>query len=51
MKRKGIYAKIDKYIADTLNEIYPDWKDYQKIDGSMLVELEKAWYGTGAAST
>ena len=50
MNKRGLYAKIDKFIADTLIEINPEWKDSQKIDGSMLVELKKAWYGTAAAS-
>ena len=50
MNKQGLYAKIDKFIADTLIEINPEWKVSQKIDGSMLVELKKAWYGTAAAS-
>ena len=50
LKKPGVYAKIDKFIADVLCELDPSWKPYQKVDGSLLVELKKAWYGTAAAS-
>ena len=48
--KRGLYAKIDTFIADTLIGINSRWKNSQKINGSMLVELKKAWYATAATS-
>jgi hypothetical protein len=40
---------IDKSIAETPLEVKPDWKSYQRRDGSLLVRLLKALYGTVGA--
>ena len=50
MARKGIYAKIQPFIARMMVELKPEWNSFIKEDGSLLVELKKAWYGTNAAS-
>jgi len=50
MLTKGIYACIEKHIADLIFDLKPEWKKYKQYDGSLLVELLKAWYGTEAAS-
>ena len=50
MLTEGIYACIEKHIADLIFEMKPEWAKYKQYDGSLLVELLKAWYGTEAAS-
>ena len=50
MATKGIYARIEPHIAEYMVELKPDWVKFLKHDGSLLVELHKAWYGTEAAS-
>ena len=49
MVKKGIFAKVQPFIAKMMVELKPEWSRYLKKDGSLLVELKKAWYGTNAA--
>ena len=50
MANKGIFVRIESFIAAKIIKLRPEWKSFIRPDGSMLVELNKAWYGTAAAS-
>jgi Reverse transcriptase (RNA-dependent DNA polymerase) len=49
MVRDGIYVKINPKIAEIMLKLRTDWLPFKKKDGSLLVEMKKAWYGTEVA--
>lgn len=44
--QKQVKMRIEPEIAKYLIELKPDWHDYLKLDGSLLVQLNKALYGS-----
>ena len=52
MKMPGVYVLLEKHIVDrllALDGIPEHWRDFVRPDGTMMVECDKAWYGTSAA--
>ena len=45
----GVFVLLPKHIADRAIIVQPNWKDYLREDGSLMVECSKAWYGLSAA--
>jgi hypothetical protein len=50
MSRSGVYVKLNPEIAAEMLKVKPQWSEFLKKDGSMLVEAIKAWYGTEPAA-
>lgn len=48
MLKTGIYARVNPKIAERIFKTKPDWIPFKKPDGSLLLELDKAWYGISA---
>jgi len=50
MYTKGVYVLLRAHVVRRLLKIRPEWKEFVRKDGSMLVECNKAWYGLSAAA-
>ena len=42
----NVHVLIRKEIADRIIKLRPEWQSYLHINGSLLVKVKKAWYGT-----
>ena len=47
--REGIYVRLEPHVAAIVLEFKPEWSEFLQQDKSMLVELQKAWYGIAPA--
>ena len=45
----GVFVLLPPHIASRAVEVQPDWKEYLRDDGSLMVECQKAWYGLASA--
>jgi hypothetical protein len=50
MLTKGVYVRVDAHVADLMIAARPEWKEYLRRDGSLMLECNKAWYGLAASS-
>ena len=50
MSRSAVYVKLNREVAREVVRAKPEWNRYLKGDGTMLVEVIKAWYGSTASA-
>jgi len=46
----GVYVKINPAIAEKMVLLRPEWKVFQKANGSLMLRCKKGWYGLAVAS-
>lgn len=50
MVTKGVFVRVESHVAKEMCKARPEWKEYLRRDGSLMLECNKAWYGLAASS-
>jgi len=46
---RDVFVLIRPSIASLMVDIEPEWQEFRRPDGSLMVEVRKAWYGSSSA--
>ena len=47
---RGVFVRVEPHVAEKMCNARPEWKEYLRRDGSLMLECNKAWYGLAASS-